>query len=114
MTIELISESQYKLLLNIQKTYPNLTYQNKGYDYPNKSKWSNEDLSQFNIVKTILNKHIKGFSEFNHFKLNNKNEVIIRLQYNWTLDEPYKYPFTGVGYLPLEELFKGFKNKNEE
>lgn len=104
MEITLIDEPTYNLLKSIQENYPNLTYQNTGYDYPNKSKWSDEDKRQFNIVTDILKKTIKDFVEFNHFKINkNDNDaVVLRFQYKWSNS------FIGVGYVKLDELLNGF------
>lgn len=48
MTINLIDIDTYNLLKSIQESYPNLTYQNTGYDYPDKSNWSDEDVAAFN------------------------------------------------------------------
>jgi len=111
MTINLIDEPTYDRLIAIYNFYPNLTYQNKGYDYPNKSKWSVDDLAAHKEVTEILKKSIVGFSEFNHFKNRKDGEPVFRFQYNWTADESSGLPFIGVGYLEIQELFTGFKNK---
>jgi hypothetical protein len=114
MTIELLTKEEYELLLKIQKEHPILTFQNKGYEYVDKSKFSNEDKDAFDKVTEILKRCIHGFVEFNNFKLhkyNNKPQV--RFQYDWTYDDnsPNKIGFTGVGYLFLDELLNGFKKK---
>ena len=114
MTINLIDELTYDRLVAIQKFYPNLTYQNVGYSYPDKSKWSGEDLAMHKEVTDILKASITGFSEFNHFRLVSGGEVQIRFQYDWTADDPdtkQRTYFVGVGYLEIDELFTGFKNK---
>ncbi len=109
MTIELIDNEQYNRMVEIQKNHTLLTYQNTGYDYPDKSKWSDDDKKAFEEVQNILKKHIKGFSEFNHFKLDKNNEIRLRFQYDWSADaEIHTISFTGVGYLYLRELHKGF------
>ena len=112
MTITLITQEQYDRLLQIQKDYPILTFQNKGYEYIRKSDLTEDDLKAIDEISDILRNHIKGFSKFNNFKTNNKeNKLVIRIQYNWAADDPNsnQMPFIGVGYLELEELFKGFK-----
>lgn len=110
MTIKLISEQEYDFLVDCQKKYPNLTYENKGWDVPNKNKWENEEMENFKKCEDIIKKSIVGFVEFNHFKTSKKGEILIRFQYDWTADEPNRnMSFTGVGYLSLEELYKGFK-----
>ena len=113
MIIELISKRDYNKLLHRQKKYPKLTFQNKGYEYIDKSKFSGEDIKAFDEVTTILSKSIKGFSEFNNFQVIN-GIIRIRFQYDWSYGKN-SISFIGVGYLELEELYKGFKenHKNE-
>ena len=112
MTIKLIDEPTYDRLIAIYTMHPNLTYQNKGYDYPNKGKWSPEDLAAHKEVGNILEEHIIGFREFNHFNHAKDGTPRIRLQYDWTADDNSNpIPFTGVGYIEIDELFTGFKNK---
>lgn len=106
MKIEPITKAEYDQLKEIQKNYPNLTFQNEGYTYPKKSEWSEEDMKAFNTVTDILSKSVKGFSSFNHFVLNKEGKVQIRLQYNYGYDGGLS--FVGVGYLLLSELFMGF------
>lgn len=104
MTINLIDVNTYNSLKSIQESYPNLTYQNLGYDYPDKSKWSDEDKEAFNTVTDILKKIVKGFVEFNNFRINKNdgNAIMLRFQYQWDSS------FTGVGYVKLDELLNGF------
>ena len=115
MRITLIEHYEYDMLMKVQAEHPNLTYQNKGYDYPDKSKWTPEDLEAFKKCEDFLKQCIKGFREFNHFILRNSGKMGIRFQYNWTADEedPNKLPFTGVGYLEVQELLNGF-NENQK
>jgi hypothetical protein len=108
MTITLIDFDTYQLLAEIQKSYPNLTYQNVGYDYPNKSNWSDEDKAAFNTVNNILEKSIEGFVIFNHFRIDKNNIIRLRFQYH------YDASFIGVGYLKLDELFNGFDKYTNE
>lgn len=112
MTITLINEEIYNKLCEIQEKFPKLTYQNKGYDTPDFSNLTKEEKSAFDYCTEVIGKSVKGFSEFNHFKLSNKGEVKIRFQYNWTADSDRdELHFTGVGYLYLDELYKGFREK---
>lgn len=112
MTITIITQEEYDKLLSIQKEFPALTFQNNGYEYLNMSKLTEIELEKFKEAESILKKSIKGFSKFNHFKLSKDGVPYLRFQYNWNADYdgtghvPY---FTGVGYLLVEELFKGFK-----
>ena len=87
----------YNRLILIQKEYPELTFQNEGYEYlsrdtVNKHKEQIEEIS--NILKTIL----KGFVQFNNFKVYKNGDIMIRVQYYW--DER----FIGVGYFNIEEF----------
>lgn len=108
MKIELISEEQYNQILNIQRKHPLLTYQQKGYDTPDRTKWSEEDNIAFKEVVGILKNHIIGFSSFTNFNLTLKNEEVrLRFQYNYGAEDN-SMSFTGVGYILLKELIMGF------
>lgn len=109
MKINLISSTDFKLLLSIYKQYPNLTLENKGYETLNLTKLSKEEKTAFNIVSNILRDSIVGFQSFNNFKHNKDGEVVLRFQYDWTADGTTGISFTGVGYILLEELHRGFK-----
>lgn len=110
MTIELITQKQYDQLLYLYNKYPNLIYENKGYDYLDKNKLTAREKIIFKIIQRILKRHIHCFVEFNHFKHNKAKEVCVRFQYR------YSKCFTGVGYLKLSELLNGFDEpvKNKE
>lgn len=107
MKINLIDEEIYNKILSVQKNHPKLTFNNNGYEY---IQVQEEDKEAFKKVEDILMKHIVGFKKFNNFQLTKDNEVRLRFQYDWTADDMSRgIPFTGVGYLLLEELHKGFK-----
>ena len=111
MTITLITQDVYNNLLDIFNKYPKLTLQNEGYQYIKKDALTEEETTKFKEVNDILKQHIKGFKEFNNFRLSKKTqEIQIRFQYDWTADDETKrlVPFTGVGYLNLIELLNGF------
>jgi hypothetical protein len=111
MTITLITQEVYNNLVEIYNKYPKLTLQNKGYEYIRKDDLNNEELTKLKEVNDILKTAIKGFSEFNNFRTNNKTqELQIRFQYDYSADaEKIANPFIGVGYLYLEELLNGFR-----
>ena len=113
MRITLITQEVYDNLLDIFNKYPKLTLQNVGYQYIRKADLNEEETTKFKEVNDILKTAIKGFSEFNNFRRNKKTQAIqLRFQYDWTADEERpKVPFTGVGYIELDELLNGF---NEE
>ncbi len=107
MTIDLISKQQHDTILNIYNSNKALFLQNDGYQYIDKYKFSEEDTKAFKQVTDILNNHVHGFSEFSNFYHNKKDKAVtIRLQYNYGHDGGHS--FTGVGYIKLNELLKGF------
>jgi hypothetical protein len=109
MEITLISKKQYDKLLAIQKENEILTFQNKGYQYIDKRKFSENDKKAFIDVTNILKDHITGFSEFNNFKIRGpNNDITLRFQYNYGAEND-SHSFIGVGYILLEELLNGFK-----
>lgn len=111
MTITLITQEVYDQVLDIYNKYPKLTLQNKGYEYIRKDDLNNEELTKLKEVETILKESIKGFKTFSNFRTNNKTqELQIRFQYDYSADAEIRTcPFTGVGYLYLEELLNGFR-----
>lgn len=88
----------YEELIKIQKEYPNLTYQNKGYDYIKKYKLTKEELEVFKRVEVLLKDKIERFVEFNNFKIRDNGDIVIRIQYKW-----YR-GFIGVGYFHIEDF----------
>ena len=115
MTIELITQKEYDFLVEAQQEYPNLTFNNEGYQYLDKSKWTANDKLVFEEIEKILRKSIIGFKEFNNFKLRKGGDVAVRFQYDWTADDRSQgIPFTGAGYLSLKELLNGFKTQQYE
>lgn len=109
MRINLITTEEHTQLLDIFTNFPNLTLQNKGYETLNKAKFTEEEKTKFDEVTAILKKTIHGFSSFTNFRRNKNQEIEIRLQYNYNYDGK-NIPFTGVGYILLDELLNGFKN----
>jgi hypothetical protein len=114
MTITLITQEVYENLLDIYNKYPKLTLQNEGYQYIRKADLNEEETTKLKEVNDILKTAIKGFSEFNNFRLGKKTqELQIRFQYNWSADDERGHPFVGVGYLYLDELLNGFRKVSE-
>ena len=102
MKIKLISQEQFETIQNIQKEFSILTFNNKGYEYINKSKFTEQDKEAYDKVFNILKDHVVGFTNFDNFRLKD-NKIEIRLHYY------YDSSFIGVGYILLEELLYGFK-----
>lgn len=114
MKINLITQEQHDTILNIYKSFPALTLQNKGYEGINRSLLTEEEKRADKEVNEILKKSIIGFSKFQNFKTNNKeNNLTIRFQYDYDADNDgpgTKLHFVGVGYILLDELLNGFNN----
>lgn len=108
MKINLITTEEHAQLLGIYNDNPILTLQNKGYETPNKSKFTENDKTKHDEVTAILRKAVHGFRSFTNFRLNNNQQIEIRLQYNYNYDGK-GIPFNGVGYILLDELLKGFE-----
>lgn len=113
MRINLITPAEHAQLKAIQAEYSNLTLQNTGYEGIDRRTFTNVEKEKDAEVNAILKKAIVGFSRFQNFKTNNKeNALTLRFQYDWTAhDRSLGIPFTGVGYILLDELLNGFTTK---
>ena len=101
----------YYTLKYYQKKYPDLTFQNKVYEYISPTIREKYDKQISDISKQIK-KQINWFVRFNNFKINKEGAVIVRFQgyYDKSLG------FIGVVYMPLEhfkqiEVSKWIKKK---
>lgn len=122
MTIFLITKEEYETLKRIQEKYPILTFEQKEpFTYIDKSKFTEDDKIAFGIVTDILKKAIVGFKRFDNFDFRKKEKKLkIRFQFDWSLNTDVNgnivrdngQPFTGVGYLFLDELLYGFREKS--
>ena len=111
MKITLITPAEHTQLLDIFNNFPSLTLQNKGYEGLNKDKFTPEEKTKFDEVTSLLKKTIVGFSSFQNFRHNKDQEIQLRFQYDWTAhDRSLGIPFTGVGYILLDELLNGFRD----
>ena len=110
MTIDLITKEELNELLKIQKSHPILTYEAKGYDTFDKSKITKEDNVAFSRVWEILAKTVAGFSSFQNFTISERTAKLrIRFQYDYSATSNDR-PFTGVGYINVNDLHYGFTN----
>lgn len=107
MKIELLTPEQHTTILSAYENYPELTLQNKGYEYINRNTLSNGAKEHLKQVETILKDTICGFSSFSNFKLDKNDNIQLRIQYNYNYGTN-DLPFTGVGYVLLSELLNGF------
>lgn len=86
-----------KRLVEIQREYPELTFQNNGYEYLSQEVYDRhpEQVAEINRILKLL---IPGFSKFNNFKMSEKGDkCFVRVQHYW--DSTFK----GVGYFELNE-----------
>lgn len=109
MKIQLLTQDQHDQLLNLYRSFPELTLENKGYEGINKDLLSPEAKDATNKITSILNDSIRGFSSFQNFCHSKEGEIRLRIQYNYSYDTN-DLPFTGVGYILLSELLNGFNN----
>lgn len=93
--------TNYEILIKIQKDFPELTFDNNGYEYLNKEV-KERHKEQIDIISEILKKEIEGFIRFDNFKPRKNGSFAVRIQYLWSLS------FQGVGYFNIED----FKNIN--
>ena len=108
--LQLLSQEDYDVIREFQKTNPVLTYNAKGFDtIPNKL-LQDSDRSAISVIIRILKKTIGGFREFQNFRLTKDGILQLRCRYNWTYGTD-DLPFIGVGYFALEDLKTGnFEN----
>ncbi len=109
MTIKLITQAEHDLLLSIHTNFKALSLETRSYEGIKKDSLTTEELNKFAEVEEILKKSILGFRRFQNFKLSTKGEPRLRFQYNYshgTNDQP----FTGVGYILIDELLNGFRH----
>lgn len=86
-----------RLLSDIKKECPELTFDNSGYEYLPKDIRDKYSV-QIAEIESILKEVIEGFVSFSNFKPRKDESVDVRVQYKW---DEY---FTGVGYFPLADV----------
>jgi hypothetical protein len=114
MILNTITKEEHQIIVNVYENYPKLTFQNVGYQYIDKSKLNELELLGIKHVEAIMHKAIKGFRRFDNFKIRKSGEVVIRFQFDWSWSRVNdqiirtSIPFTGVGYIGIDELLNGF------
>lgn len=101
MTIKLISQDTYDELESLARDYPDLVFQNEGYEYL-KAEVTESRAVQISRISEILKDHVSGFVKFFNFKNSREHGLVLRFDFLWA---PW---FTGVGYLPIAHLKDGF------
>jgi hypothetical protein len=84
--------SDYDRLIELQKQFPKLTFDNNGYEYADLS----DNTKQVEEISEICSRHIEGFIRFNNFKPRKDGTFDVRCRYRWDSS------FRGVGYFPFE------------
>lgn len=91
--------SIYKELKRIKEEYPELTFDNDGYEYLSKAV-KEAHKEQIDLLHKLLKSEIEGFVRFDNFKPREEQQTFdVRVQYY------YDKSFVGVGYVNIE-LFK--------
>lgn len=93
----------FNKLVEFQKKYPELTFQNKGYQYL-KKEIQEKYKEQIDEISKILKETIPGFSKFNNFKMNKDGSFSIRCQYEYDYGNPNSIHFIGVGYFNINDF----------
>lgn len=92
----------YNKLKEIQKNYPQLTFNNEGYEYLSPKIKQKHD-EQIKTISELLKPVLDGFVRFDNFKPRKDGTFAIRVQCN------YSPSFTGVRYFNIED----FKEDNK-
>lgn len=114
MILTTLEQEDYDKLVEIQKTFPALTFQHEPYQEWIPNNFTEEDLKALQEVKSIIKKAITGFRNFTNFYYDKKGILNIRFYYDWSYSLVDSIvvrsgiSFTGVGYLELQELLNGF------
>lgn len=89
----------YNRLKEIQRNYPDLTFQNKGYQYLS-DKVKNDHKEQIKEISELLRDSVEGFVEFNNFKVNKDGSISVRTQCQYGGGIYY----IGVCYINIESF----------
>jgi hypothetical protein len=94
-------KTHYDRLIELKNDYPELTFNNDGYEYLSPSV-KEAHKAQIEEISAILKETVFGFVRFDNFKPRKNGSFAVRMQTQW--DER----FTGVQYNDIEDF------KNEE
>lgn len=93
-------------LTELMLKYPDLTYQNDGYDnIPSTIREANAEGDK--AINAILKQCVAGFIKFQNFKVRRDGTVAVRCQVSWG------ETFIGVQYTPMSEFETLHKSKKE-
>ena len=95
------NKSNYDRLVDLKNTYPELTFNNDGYEYLSREV-KESHKAQIEEISAILKETVFGFVRFDNFKPRKNGSFAVRMQTKWS------EMFTGVQYNDIEDF------KNEE
>ena len=110
MKIETTSPDLHAELTALANDYPDLVFQNNGYEYIGLAK-REAHATQIARIEEILKEHIIGFVRFFNFRRDD-GEIRLRFDFNWGAENNSMY-YVGVGYLSLDHLRDGFPKEPE-
>ncbi len=94
-------KTHYDRLVELKNNYPELTFNNVGYEYLSPSV-KEAHKAQIEEISAILKETVFGFVRFDNFKPRKNGSFAVRMQTKWSES------FTGVQYNDIEDF------KNEE
>jgi hypothetical protein len=98
----------YERLDKIRQDYPELTFDNNGYEYLSADVKERHE-NQIEEITDILSEAVPGFIKFNNFKPRKDGSFDVRMQVDWCYGTDSKLGFfDGVDYVCLES-FKGLE-----
>ena len=87
----------FEELNKLREQYPELTFNNDGYqNIPKDVRARNQEGQK--AIEALLRQSVKGFVEFQNFKPRKDGSFAVRCQTKWT------ELFIGVSYIPLENF----------
>lgn len=97
-----------KTLSEYQKEYPELTFNNKGYETlpQNVMDKYSEQIAE---IEKILKLFVEGFVEFNNFKPLSDGSIDVRIQCYYG----NSFSFVGVDYIPIKEIDEHINTLNK-
>ena len=87
----------YNKLIEYKTKFPELTFDNKGYQYVN-SEIKEKYKKEISEIEDLLKKEINGLVSFDNFKPRENGSFDVRVQYYWDNS------FQGVGYFNIEDF----------
>lgn len=90
-----MEKSIYDKLIELKNEYPELTFNNDGYEYLSRGV-KDAHKAQIAVIEVMLEHTVPGFVRFDNFKPKKNGSFDVRMQTMWS-----EY-FTGVQYNDIE------------